>query len=81
MRAPPKECINMAALVLLMKFLYILQAWILETGLSLDSMPELHVALVLMMLYTDFWVPQVRITDLIHKQIPVHSRNQRKRVR
>ena len=71
----------MAALVLIMKFLYILQAWILETGLSLDSMPELHVALVLMVLYTDFWVPQVRIIDLIHKQIPVHSRNQRKRVR
>ena len=71
----------MAALVLLMKFPYILQAWILETGLSLGSMPELHVALVLMMLYTNFWMPQVRITDLIHKQIPVHSRNMRKRVR
>ena len=70
----------MAALVLIMKISYILQAWILETGLSLDSMPELHVALVLMMLYTDFWVSQVGITDLIHKQIPVHSRNQRKRV-
>ena len=65
----------MAALVLIM--LYILKGWILGTGLSLNSMPELHVVLVLNMLYTDFWVSQVRITDLIHKQIPVHSRNLR----
>ena len=54
-----------------------MEAWILETRLSLNSMPELHVVVVLMMLYTDFWMSQVRITDLIHKQIPVHSRNQR----
>ena len=59
----------MVALVLIMKLLYILQAWILETGLTLGSMPELHIVLVLMVLYTDFWVSQVRITDLIHKSI------------
>ena len=37
-------------------------------------MLELHVVHVLVMLHADFWVSQVRITDLIHEQIPVHSR-------
>ena len=62
----------MAAMV--RNFLYILQAWILETGPSLDSMLELHIVLVLVMLLTDFWMSHVRITDLIHEQIPVHLR-------
>ena len=48
----PKECINMAALLLIMKVS--IHFAILETGLSLDSMPELQVLLVLRMLYTDF---------------------------
>ena len=61
----------MAALVLIMKF------FVHFASLDLGSMPELHVVLVPMVLYIDFWVCQVRITDLINKQIPVYSRNQR----
>ena len=65
----------MAVMVLIMKFAVHLLGWILEIGPSLDSMPELHVVHVLMILHAaDFWVSQVRITDLIHEQIPVHFR-------
>ena len=62
----------MAALVLIMKFSVHFASLDLGIRLSLDSMPELHVVIVLMMLSTNFRVSQVRITDLIHKQISVH---------
>ena len=44
----------MAALVLIMNFSVHFASLDLGNGLSLDSMPELHVVLVLMVLYTDF---------------------------
>ena len=64
----------MAALVLVMKFSVHFASLDLGTGHGLDSTPELHVVLVLVMLHTGFWVSQERTTDLIHERIPVHSR-------
>ena len=50
----------MAAIALIMKL--ILQACILETGPSLNSMLDLHIVHVLVIFHTDFWVSQVYVS-------------------